>query len=347
MIGVGFLAEIPTGALADSLGKKTCLKASFFLNTLGFAGLALSPNFAVFCVSLVVITLGMALCSGTFEALIFDVLVDENQPDRYRTVIANANGFRLLFLAVTCGVGGFLYAWDPRLPYTATSLGYALGFGFVFLLAEPQSRKRHFTLSRWWRSSRAGLDRVWRALRERSTLSFLWICGSLLVFADEILNDVLAVAFGFNERQLGLFSALAFCGAALASKLSGSLAARFSSRSLYLSCFSVVTLSLLISPLLSLWIGGLTVLVRYMSHAAFHNWESAELLKMTSPDHRATTLSAFTMIKNLPYLLLAVAIGAAIDQWGAKPIAFWLGILLLLALGLTGKWLRRTGGKKA
>ena len=68
------LGEIPTGAIADLLGKKKTLLISFLLMALGLFGIGLTPDFLFLAVWVFIAGVGASFYSGTLEALVYDSL---------------------------------------------------------------------------------------------------------------------------------------------------------------------------------------------------------------------------------------------------------------------------------
>ncbi|MGE3289257.1 MAG: MFS transporter [Pseudonocardia sp.] len=84
--GVGFVAEIPTGALADRFSRRASLAVAGVVQAAGFAVWMTLPGFAGFAVGFVLWGLGGTLVSGAFEALVYDGLADVGAEQHYATV---------------------------------------------------------------------------------------------------------------------------------------------------------------------------------------------------------------------------------------------------------------------
>ena len=69
-----FVAEVPTGALADRWSRRGCLVLAGALQAAAFAVWTAAPGFAAFAVGFVIWGIGGALMSGTSEALVYDGL---------------------------------------------------------------------------------------------------------------------------------------------------------------------------------------------------------------------------------------------------------------------------------
>lgn len=185
---------------------------------------------------------------------------------------------------------------------------------------------------------------LWRPLHSRNLVSLLMVAGMAMVFAEEVLDDVLAVVFGFEETQLGWLFAAIYLLAALASKWGTGLVHGKPMKWVVVVLFAFSALSLMVSPWLGLIAGGATVMLRYATRAVLANLESDIINREAVSGNRATRLSAFAMIKGLPYLFLAFWIGGWRDRIGARSVALGTGLLLAaILLVFAGPLLR---GKK-
>lgn len=68
------LTEIPSGFVADTLGRRKTLVASFLVYALSFVGFSLSTNFFLFASSMTVFAFADAFRSGVHKAMIFQYL---------------------------------------------------------------------------------------------------------------------------------------------------------------------------------------------------------------------------------------------------------------------------------
>jgi MFS family permease len=109
MIATSTTGEIPTGVIADILGKKKAIILAFFLGAVGNLMMAFAPNYSVLLASIVTMTLGGAFYSGSLEALVYDSLIDQKKTDNYRGIIGRMTTMQNLGMAFSGIVGGFLY----------------------------------------------------------------------------------------------------------------------------------------------------------------------------------------------------------------------------------------------
>lgn len=74
---------------------------------------------------------------------------------------------------------------------------------------------------------------------------------------------------------------------------------------------------------------GISIAIRFLSQSIYSNLSSSAINTQTSSTYRATTLSTFETMKNLPYLFVAYGFGALSQVYSAKSISLVLGSLLL------------------
>lgn len=117
--GVGIVAEVPSGALADRFSRRYCLVAAGLLQALGFLVWVTLAGFSGFAAGFVLWGLGGSLVSGAFEALLYEGLSEAGAREHYTSVIGAATAAGLvaqlpaaLAAAVLFGSGGYeLVGW--------------------------------------------------------------------------------------------------------------------------------------------------------------------------------------------------------------------------------------------
>jgi hypothetical protein len=108
--GVGMLAEVPAGALADRFSRRHAVVAAGVAQALGYVLWTALPGFAGFACGFVLWGLGGALASGAFEALVYDGLVAANEPGRYAWLLGRIRAAELLAQLPTAAAASLLFA---------------------------------------------------------------------------------------------------------------------------------------------------------------------------------------------------------------------------------------------
>lgn len=113
-----FLFEVPSGALADTIGRRTLLMAASVLMIVEMLCLLLAPlNGGALLLTLCVINricsgLSEACASGADEALAYDSLPHENRAGNWDKLLARVMRWRSVGFVVAMIIGGVLYDAD-------------------------------------------------------------------------------------------------------------------------------------------------------------------------------------------------------------------------------------------
>jgi MFS family permease len=162
--------EIPTGVVADTLGRR----ASFLLSTavlavttLGYVGLAqMDAGVIAFSVVSVFMGLGFTFYSGATESWVVDALAASGFDDELDHVFARSQMVTGLGMLVGTVGGGLLGSVDLAIPFVARALLLVVVFAFAFVTMHD----RGFEPSRLTlRTARGEMARV-----GRNSISFGW-----------------------------------------------------------------------------------------------------------------------------------------------------------------------------
>src|SRR5262249_3809804 len=146
--GAIILVEVPTGALADRIGRRvTMTSGALAMVAACFLSYA-ATSFAQFAGAAVLGALSMALCSGADSAYLFDLLHSHGRGHEYPLREGIASAWHLCGLALAFAIGGAIGEVDLGLPYLATAAVAGLAFVVaMFLREDPGPRRRAPTRS--------------------------------------------------------------------------------------------------------------------------------------------------------------------------------------------------------
>lgn len=326
------LTEIPTGAIADLLGRKLTLTLSFFLGAFCNFYMGLAPNYSALVMAVFFGAIGNSLYSGAYESLLFDTLKEKGKQERFDKVIANTNTLSLIAMAVSGSLGGFMYTLNPSLPFFAVGLAYSLGFFLTWLLKEPTIDTEKFSWKNFLFQNKQGLVMLKKLVQVERLALLILAVSALYVISDEMLESVLGVEFGFSEKQLGVFFAVVFLVAAAASQLAPTIRKIIGINRGVILVTTIMAATYMLSPLAGIFLGGITIILRESSSRILQNFTSVAFNRHIESKYRATTLSTYNMFKNIPYILSAYLLGSLMDLITAKNFAFLLGITILLLI---------------
>ncbi|GAA1831981.1 hypothetical protein GCM10009714_11730 [Microlunatus capsulatus] len=320
--------ELPTGGLADAVGRRPLLVVAALVGVLSGTLFLLATDLAAFVVAMALQGVFRALDSGPLEAWYVDTAQADDPAVAVERTLGHAGG--VLGVAVAGGalVSGGLVAWHPLpgtsalvLPYLVSTVLLGVHALLVLLLVrEPAPTAR--ATGRWSalaavrstpRTVREGLVVVGRnpVLRGLVLVEVFW---SVAMIAFETLNPVrLAELVGGEERAGALYGpasaaawALYAAGSALAATAATRIGvARTAVLARLLNGGFVVLLGLAAGPVglvSAYWLA-------YLTHGAANPVHSTLLHRQAERSHRVTVLSVNSMVASGVYSLALLALG--------------------------------------
>ena len=111
--------EVPSGALADRIGRRRLVVASSWLMTVEMLLLCLMPvnggalTFSLFLANRVISGLAEACCSGADESLVYDALPEQGRQEAWTRVLARLMRWQSVTFMLVALTGAVLYDADP------------------------------------------------------------------------------------------------------------------------------------------------------------------------------------------------------------------------------------------
>ncbi len=134
--------EIPSGYLADVLGRRKTLIIGTVLGTLGFGIYTFSYGFWGFLMAEMILGFGQSLISGADSAMLYDSLVasgKEKQYIKFEGRMVSVGNFAETIAGI---LGGLLAEYALRAPYVGQTFIAFIGVPAAFLLVEPERHKQ-------------------------------------------------------------------------------------------------------------------------------------------------------------------------------------------------------------
>lgn len=218
------VVEIPTGAFADRIGRRTSMMAGALLMALSCVIAYASHDFVGFAVSETLAAISMSLCSGADSAYLFDLLAQHGVEHEYGRRESTASAWHQAGSAVAYAAGGALAMIDLGLPYLVTALVALGAFATAATMREertrPPPRRADLSIVLAWRSWLGHMRRAVAEVAGNGRLA--WIIGySAVVFvllrAAVYLYQPLLDGQHFTHAEVGLvFAAVYLTASAVA-----------------------------------------------------------------------------------------------------------------------------------
>ena len=143
VIGTVFVMEIPTGILADRLGRKWSIVLSTLLMMSAEFIFIFAQTYAWYLVIAVLTGTGFAFSSGAIEAMVYDSLPEDKRDDAMKKAMGRVNGMGQIAFFISPIVGGFIIrdaSPEYFIPAIAlTVLALFIGLFVSLTLREPST----------------------------------------------------------------------------------------------------------------------------------------------------------------------------------------------------------------
>lgn len=142
-----FLAEVPTGIVADKIGRKWSIVTALFLQTIGEFLYFFATGYVSFIMIAILAGIGYAFLSGANEALVYDSLPQKNRDREMKKSMGLIGGSYQLAFFVAPLFGGLIVSQLILSKYLiaifVTACSVALAFLISLSLKEPGGKYQH------------------------------------------------------------------------------------------------------------------------------------------------------------------------------------------------------------
>ncbi len=328
------VAEVPTGALADRLGRRPAMMAGALAMIAACGLFSVATDFASFAAAEVLAALSLTLCSGADSAYLFDLVDGHKRGDEYARREGSSSAWHHGGSALAFAAGGFLGAQDLVLPYLATGGVAALAF-VVALCMRPDAVRPVRTAF----EPRAYLAHVRTTLREvarRRSLVWTIACSALvftLLRATTYIYQPFLDSAGFDVAGIGLVFAAVYLVSAVVSANTDALRRRFGESMLLGALLTALVTTFLLLGSTSLGRLGVAILLLQAGANGLYSPLIKPLLNREIIDsrRRATALSVESMARRAAFGLFSLALGAVLELHSTEA-----GLLVCGLVGLAG-----------
>ncbi len=315
---VGFIAEIPTGVIADKHGRKLS-------GLVGTATLALAPlivffghNFTAYLVAAVFYGLGRALLSGVLESLVYD---HKNvSKEVYRRVNTLEITFGQSGILASAAAGGLLFSLHESLPFIIEAFAGAACFVLITFMRE-QNKDDHIIPNA---SHRQHFVESMKYLFATSYLRVLVLMGVvfsvMLGMCIQFVNEAAMIEHGLQPEMRGLListagiATLIILHFVIFKFIKGDIG-----RIIYLTSGAATAYVLMSLGTLPLFLVGYLVWCRLNATSAFIRVMVHDRIPSS---HRSTIMSNFKALAVLLGLGASTATGLLVQQAGTPRSAY-------------------------
>jgi hypothetical protein len=344
--------EIPSGAVADGIGRRRTMVGSFLAYLVSFALFWFGATMSAFLAAILFFSLGEAFRTGTHKAMIFAYLrlndLEEYGNDYYGHTRAWAQIGAAVSAVIAAGIV-FIFR-DYRSVFLFSMIPYVLDL--FLLLSYPkeldgstEKLTLHSVGARFRAVGRGLKQTVQRPGAARAVLNASSFGGFYRGGKDYLQPMIAALAVsiplahGLSDHRreallVGAAYTVIYLLSSFASRYSASLSGRFSSPARALNLLLLLGLGLGLAAGLTRW-SGLTVVpvVLFLAIFAVQNLRQPVGVSVVADripgEVLSTVLSAQSQLQSLFAAVVALLVGATVDYVGGN-----VGVGLALAAGL-------------
>jgi len=315
-IGFGFavLLEIPSGAVADLLGKRKTILVGMIAGAIGVFIITFSGSLTGIFIGWLISQICFAFYSGAAEALAYDTLVDLKDEKNYDKVISKSSEIESYAGAATTLIGGFLFAYNFRLPHILWGCGFVIGAILAWFLVEPKVDTEKFSFKVYLKQLSVGFRELTQTGLRRFLGFFFILVGVYYLYSWGFIRPAIATSFGFYAKEQGIILPLLTLYGALIVRTVPYFKKKLSDISGLVILSIIMALGFLISSFPVGYYGLIAMVLIATAGKLSSPWISIIVNKKIESKYRATTLSTVALMTKIPYVLIAVMAGKMVEE---------------------------------
>lgn len=340
---IGWLLEIPSGAVADLLGKKRTLQLSFVMLVIGsiiFTLGHLSPW--LIAIGNMLIIGSFAFKSGSIEALAYDSMVEQKKEADFETVISRGALITPLVFSIVSIIGGFAWTIHNSLPWILSIICFTIALAISSQLTEPSVDTYKFSWKQFVDQQKVGFAQLFSQKLRPYFFLFLGISMTYYAWNAGIVRIFMGADFGFDGESLSYLIGVLMIASSIAlhqfTRIKNALGTY---RGLvYLTALAGA--AWIVAGLTSnMAVGVVVILVLSITGSLHTPWVSVVLNRSVPSAIRATTISTLQFFVQIPYIFVAALFGGLVDQDLQWIFYIVSGVVLFLMLIPTlVRWIR-------
>ena len=326
------ICEIPSGAVADLLGRKRSMLLSRVCTAVSCVFMLFSKSFGLFAVSFVIQALGNNLNSGSEEALVYDSMRCMGQEEQYLKVCGKLNIIIEVSQGLATVLGGILAEYSYFWCYSACLVIALLALLPVLLMTETP-----------WMDQKERQKRVCQAVADHFKTSFEILKSDLrimkiivyysVVFAAETLlffySQQYYFELGYNKIFISLILLAVGIASCLGAAMSEKLFRQLGKRTRDAAAFAI-GVSILCYGFQNVTLSVLAFALAGFFNSALYPIQSDALNKIIPSGQRATLISVNSMFFSIAMILMFPLAGFIADFRGLAKVFAGIGLALML-----------------
>lgn len=316
--------DLPSGYLADIIGRKRSLLIGAILGTLGFVIYSFTASFYYFMMAEIALGIGQSFINGADSALLYDTLKSgkrENEYLKYEGRLFSVGNFAE---AAGSFAGGALALYSLRLPFMAQTLVAFMAIPAAYFLIEPPLHRPIKT------SFYKTLHSIKKALKDNIPLRWNLLFSALIGSATLTMAWIYQLRLkevGYNEIEIGSIAMLLNIIAGLVTFFAYRIESNLQPKAtLWVTTLFITSSFILTAFTTSYWL--ILVFMLFYSARGVANPVLKEYVnRVTTSDIRASVLSIRSLLIRGVFAVIGPFFGWYADLYTLHEAMYILGII--------------------
>lgn len=320
------LLEVPSGVLADRLGRRPILMLGCLAQAAGYLLIAFGGGIPLYVVGMVLHGAALAFVSGADSAFIYDTLASADRAGEFKQVEGRAYMYNLLGWGGAGLLGGFVAERSMAAPFVLSAVTSFLAFFVIATGIEPPRQMTRTTMRRLTSEAVTVLRRNGRV---RAVIAFSSILFGLLLVGHKFSQPYLQMA-GIDLKLFGVVYFVWLICAAVSANYSEWVEKKLG-RTAYLFLLPVLAgLPFLYWGWRQTVFGAVIAVTHQFVWGTLRPQMAGMINAEVSASVRATVLSMAGLGSSLVYVLAAAMVGGVADHRGLPTAVLYLGAALIV-----------------
>jgi MFS family permease len=328
---ISIVLELPTGALADLIGRKNVVCAGFLIQGASYIFLSQAQNMSWLWTGYAINQVGGTLVSGANTALLYDTLKELKKESQFTNIMSKNEIVYRIGITLAAAMGGYLFTINMQLPYILVGIATIIAGIVTFFSVEPTIDSEKFTLKNYLLQTQLGFAQLWKTSYIRDFSIYYVSIGGISWYYLFFLYNARMTDAGFSAVERGWIGA--------ANSILVGLVAIFIARRVvhnrtvvYLYFPIIMLIGFFLTPYLSGWFATISIFLIYCVGITRYIFLDQYANQEFESKYRATAISALSMIISLIYLLLSLGLNPILTKWGSSGVMFALGVITLFTI---------------
>ncbi|MDU1413895.1 MAG: MFS transporter [Clostridium sp.] len=328
------ICEVPTGAIADILGRKKTIVIGRLLHAVSSIIMLISFSFWQFALGFIIQAISYNLNSGSEEALVYDSLKIIGKEDNYTRINGSLNFIIEVSQGAAVLIGGILSDYSFTYSYIVAVIISLCAFSISLLFKEPEiydKKSEKITIKGHFKQCYKVIKSNKKIILMMLYFEFIFMVGtSTHFYTQKFFSDM-----GYSRSVISIIYVCASIGCAIGAKYVYKIERVYKEKLIYLiplisaGFLALYTLMKNEGTILGFILFSTSINMLYPISSSYIN-------KLIPSKQRATLISIESMCFSL-YMIIFFPILGVVGEKVSLKISFTILTIILFFLGIVGK----------